>query len=387
MYQTEIESKAQSIYIHLPFCKTKCPYCDFASFAKVSEWDLKRDYLDALLNEIKHKMNLVRLEKISTIFFGGGTPSVHSPEEIKAILQSIKKHSSFADDIEITMELNPGTVDKEKLQAFVDIGINRVSFGAQSFDEKLLEKLGRGHSLQDSFDTVEILQNLDLKSWSFDLIYGLPGQSLASWQDTVNQALSFEPKHISAYALSIETGTPYGDIYKNSLHPSLPQEDLLADMYLFANDKFAATGLQRYEISNWALAGHECRHNLCYWQAHEYLAFGLSAHGYIDSRRYSNTRDLRKYIETFQQDSQDFFYAADTLDLITPAEAEEEEFMLALRLNTGISRSSTLFSKLNQSKLQEFIEQSLCSEENGVVSLTAKGALLSNEIIFALMKT
>lgn len=381
----------KSIYIHLPFCKTKCPYCDFASFAKNSEWDLKKNYIEALVNEINHKMQILKPKEISTIFFGGGTPSIHSPEEIALILNVIKSHTAFAKDIEISMEVNPGTIDAEKLQGYIELGVNRISFGAQTFDEKLLEKLGRGHSLEDSYQTIEILESLKLKSWSFDLIYGLPGQTMQSWQDTVNRALSFNPKHISAYALSIETNTPYGDIYKNSFHQDLPQEDLVSDMYLFANDMFEKQGLKRYEISNWAQAGFECQHNLTYWKAAEYLACGLSSHGYLAGTRYSNTRDLQNYIQEFSEiPNNDLYYAAQSKSQISLEESNEEKVLLGLRLVPGLDNSMSIWNHLNQSKIKSFVEEGLIDKKiiknnNQSISLTSRGALLSNTIISELL--
>lgn len=369
-----ILTKPRGIYIHLPFCKTKCPYCDFASFAK--EDDKRQVYIDALVREIDTRMQKWAFEPgtIETIFFGGGTPSVHSKAELAQVLDKIKQHFSLADSVEITLEANPGTIDRSKLEQFLELGVNRISFGAQSFDAALLDKLGRGHSVQDSIDFIEVLTELfpdSLNSWSFDLIYGLPGQSIESWLSTVETALSYKPPHISAYCLSIEKNTPYGKIYKDSSHATLPQEDDLVTMYERANELFAAAGLQRYEISNWSKPGHEARHNLIYWRAQEYYAFGLSAHGYVDSCRYQNTRDLDEYIAGISETQS---------SRIPNDEKLEEKIMLQLRLREGLDLDEDIQAYINTVNLEKMKKQGFISGDK-TIKLTDKAQMLSNRII------
>ncbi|MBT6843267.1 MAG: radical SAM family heme chaperone HemW [Candidatus Melainabacteria bacterium] len=369
-----ILTKPRGIYIHLPFCKTKCPYCDFASFAK--EDDKRQVYIDALVREIDTRMQKWAFEPgtIETIFFGGGTPSVHSKAELAQVLDKIKQHFSLADSVEITLEANPGTIDRSKLEQFLELGVNRISFGAQSFDAALLDKLGRGHSVQDSIDFIEVLTELfpdSLNSWSFDLIYGLPGQSIESWLSTVETALSYKPPHISAYCLSIEKNTPYGKIYKDSSHATLPQEDDLVTMYERANELFAAAGLQRYEISNWSKPGHEAQHNLIYWRAQEYYAFGLSAHGYVDSCRYQNTRDLDEYIAGISETQS---------SRIPNDEKLEEKIMLQLRLREGLDLDEDIQAYINTVNLEKMKKQGFISGDK-TIKLTDKAQMLSNRII------
>lgn len=372
-------SQPQSIYIHLPFCMTKCPYCDFASFAVGDKDRSFDDYIDALVYEIDYRCQGTDKSIIKTIFFGGGTPSVHSQKELRRILDKIQDHFIFDPEIEISLEANPGTVNRDKLQAFKELGINRISFGAQTFDPALLTKLGRGHSINDTYRTLEDIIALDFKSWSFDLIYGLPGQDLGSWQATVDESLSFNPPHISAYALSVEENTPYGDIYKNSKHPDLPQEDDLVAMYQLADESFASRSLKRYEISNWSRVGHEAKHNLCYWRAQEYYAFGLSAHGYLNSKRYANTRDLNRYIEAAKQKMNNF--EEQEASYISEADSLEEEILLRLRLEEGLDLDLAAAKKINSTKLDLMLEQGMLEQDDRIIRLTSKGILVSNSVI------
>jgi len=424
---------AKSIYIHIPFCKTKCPYCDFASYvsnqpansqllryADLSESSLTaqstpvlrdlqashlenfqtnlslkknkyEEYTDALINEIRYRLPKKDKTLISTVFFGGGTPSLHSKEEYQEIFKTLQEYFIFSDDMEITLEANPGTIDRNKLSELIEAGINRISIGVQTFDEVLLQKLGRGHSVEDSYQAIEDLKSLDLKSWSFDLIYGLPGQTIESWEATVDKALSFNPPHISAYALSIEEATPYGKIYKDSKHPDLPVEEAVVEMYNLAHKKFKEAGLERYEISNWAKPGDEAKHNLTYWYAEEYYAFGLSAHGYIDSCRYANTRDLKSYLESFSEAQNNltsnfnFDHCVEN-NLIPEDEKLEEKIILNLRLNTGLEINEGIKHKINFESLEKLKTDGYLVDIAETIFLTDKAILVSNKVINQLVK-
>jgi putative oxygen-independent coproporphyrinogen III oxidase len=385
----------ESIYIHMPYCKTKCPYCDFASFANdLTNHNKYKEYTSALINEIRFRMPADYLTKkplIKTIFFGGGTPSLHSAEEYQNILNVLQEYFVFDNNIEISLEANPGTIDEEKLFGFLGVGINRISIGVQSFDEALLNKLGRGHSVEDTRNAIRILQALDLQSWSLDLIYGLPKQSLDSWQETLGEALSYNPPHISAYALSIEQNTPYGAYYKNSHHQDLPIEDELVAMYHQAHDSFLASGLNRYEISNWAKPGHEAKHNLTYWYAAEYYAFGLSAHGYINSRRYANTRDLKKYLEDFSSvypnsDKKYNFHNVVELLEISEDEKLEERIILNLRLASGLDLTGAILDKINVHNLDKLKNTGYLDQQGDRLVLSDKAILVSNKVIHDLVK-
>jgi oxygen-independent coproporphyrinogen-3 oxidase len=390
--------KARSVYIHLPFCKSICPYCDFASYANKSA-EMKATYLAALKTEIRAVGELLgnifcnggaesaSKFTIDTVFFGGGTPSIHSAKEIEEILNALKEYVIFSDDAEITLEANPGTVDLEKLQAFKDIGINRLSIGAQTFNQDILSKLARGHTVEETFEIIDLIKKVNFKSWSFDLIYGLPHQSLDDWKSTLELALEKGSPHLSAYALSIEPITPFGSIYGSSEHPDLAGEEALAEMYEVCNQMLKERGLNRYEVSNWAKGGHESRHNLCYWKADEYLAFGLSAHGYLRGYRFAHTRDIEEYIRLFTQPVDIIQKALRTgtiyedYKFIGKKEALEEEIMLGLRLSSGLEKRNEILSLLNREKINTLINEGFILEYPDRFSLSEKGYFLSNGVI------
>ena len=378
----------KSIYIHLPFCKTKCPYCDFASFTEKNK-DIQSQYLKTLANEITSFFRTYKIDKnkteIKSIFFGGGTPSIHSGKEIANIIKQLQIFTKFHNEVEITMEANPGTIDLDKLYKFKAAGINRLSIGAQTFSQKLLDKLARGHTVEDTFEIIELIKKVNFKSWSFDLIYGLPKQSLKDLEETLNLAIKQGSPHISAYALSIETNTPFGNIYKNSYHPELAQETELAEMYKLLNEKLASNHFERYEVSNWAKTGHECKHNLTYWRAEEYFAFGLSAHGYFKSHRFANTRELQKYMEIYSQEADLNTKIYDNYTKIDEAEKIEEEILLKLRLKEGLYLSPQIKDKLNQEKLNYYQSQDYLEANGEHIKLKDKAFFVSNHIIADLL--
>lgn len=378
-------SEAESIYIHLPFCKTKCPYCDFASFSDTKSRELEKEYMNVLKQEIIFRSkNIHALKKIRTVFFGGGTPNIHKPKDIEEIINLLKNEFEFEKQVEISLEANPGiSKNPEKnLEEFIEAGINRISFGAQTFNPILLEKLARAHDINDSLSMIESLRSLSIKKklrWSFDLIYGLPKETLESWNETIKTALGFFPKHLSAYALSIENETPYGKFYKNSNHPDLPLEDDLVDFYETLNEKLEEQGLKRYEISNWAIKGEECRHNINYWKAREYYAFGLSAHGYLDKIRYFNTKNLKEYLDTKGK----IELQGET---ISKSEKYREKILLGLRLSEGLELDKNLIKFIDEKKLNEYIKAGYILEKKNIISLSLKGCLVSNTIICGIIK-
>ena len=313
-----------SLYIHIPFCTHRCAYCDFNTYAGQEE--MIPAYVEALCKEIEfvgdHAEQSGSEVEVHTIFFGGGTPSLLSPPQFDSIFKSIRSTFTLTPDCEITIEANPGTVSYENLLKLREIGINRISYGVQSANAFELRMLERAHNFFDVIEAVTSARKAGFDNLNLDLIYGLPEQTLETWQTTVKRILDLHPEHISAYALTLEHGTPFGRWSSKGILP-LPDPDLAAEMYEWASDTFEANGYIQYEISNWAKINAEggmqnaepyssvsihhssfqCRHNLQYWRGLPYLAFGAGGHGYANGYRYSNVLRIKTYIERLSHPS------------------------------------------------------------------------------------
>ena len=380
--------QASSIYVHFPFCIKKCHYCDFATFVDKNK-SYEQKYINALKNEIKflvedQKLQTTKKNPIKTIFFGGGTPSILSPEDLKEVIDLLKTHFNLSQIQEFSLEANPGTLNKQKLQEFMELGINRFSLGVQSFDADILAPLNRGHSIEESIQSIELIKSAKPQSWSLDLIYGLPSQSLSSWEKTIDQALSFKPKHVSAYALNIEEKTVFHKKYQSEEHPEIPNEDLQSEMYQILNQKLENNGLIRYEISNWAQKGHESLHNINYWLAKEYYAFGVGAHGYLNSVRYENTKNFKEYLNLYKDEkSVEQPYLSKTE--IPEEEKKQEQVLLGLRLNSGIKLDDSLISVINQERLEFLIKKKMVLRNSNTIKLSPDYYLLSNQVIAQLL--
>ena len=287
-----------SIYVHVPFCTHRCAYCDFNTYA--GQERLIPAYVQALCKEMEFVGNASRVaqsvREVHTIFFGGGTPSLLTPGQFETIFESLRQNFTLREDAEITIEANPGTVSCEDLTELHRIGINRISYGVQSANTEELRMLERIHDFLDVIEAVRSARKAGFRNLNLDVIYGLPEQTLETWQTTVNRILDLHPEHISAYALTLEHGTPFGRWASKGLLP-MPDPDLAAEMYEWLSETLEANGYVQYEISNWAKPGYECRHNLQYWRGLPYLAFGAGAHGYANGYRYSNVLRIKTYIE------------------------------------------------------------------------------------------
>jgi len=299
-----LSSPLFSLYFHIPFCTHRCAYCDFNTYA--SQEDMIPAYVDALIHEIKFTSNQMtnlpgNRARVHTIFFGGGTPSLLTPRQLESIFESIRNSFTLTENAEITIEANPGTVSYEQLLELQGIGINRISYGVQSANTEELRMLERAHSFFDVIDAVASARKAGFDNLNLDLIYGLPEQTLSAWQTTVQRILDLHPEHISAYALTLEHGTPFGRWASKGLLP-LPDPDLAAEMYEWLSETLENNGYVQYEISNWSTPGHECRHNLQYWRGLPYLAFGAGAHGYANGYRYSNVLRIKTYIDRLSAD-------------------------------------------------------------------------------------
>ena len=296
-----LSSESISLYVHIPFCETKCPYCDFNTYAAIEP--LMPSYVAALNTEITLWGKLLGSPEVHTIFFGGGTPSYLPSDDIRHAMATI--HSAFRvePDAEVTLEANPGDFSDDKLAAYLDCGINRLSIGVQSFDDDLLKTLGRRHNAADAIQAYRQAQDAGFDNISIDLMYGLPYQSIGHWQDTLRQALELAPPHISMYCLTLEGGTPMERWVEQGSMPT-PDADLAADMYLAAQNEMRDAGYRHYEISNWALDGKRSRHNLTYWRNEPYLGVGPGAHSYLAGCRFSAIRSPREYIRRMGDESE-----------------------------------------------------------------------------------
>lgn len=325
--------KPLSIYIHIPFCVRKCLYCDFLS-APAGEQE-QEQYLRALLEEIGREAAAYEQYEVQTVFIGGGTPSLFSENWIEQILKTVYDCFHIAKEPEITMEVNPGTVTRVKLEGYKKAGVNRLSIGLQSAQEEELKLLGRVHTAKDFLVTYDNAIKSGFNNINIDLMSAIPGQSLESYQDTLNQVLSLKPAptHISAYSLIIEEGTPF---YEQKAQLQLPDEETDRILYKITNDILKRNGYHRYEISNYAKEGYECRHNKVYWLRGDYIGFGIGAASLVQNVRWSNIGDVEAYSKS-QNESLNIKEQVDTLSL----EEQMEEYMfLGLRLIEGISEEN-----------------------------------------------
>lgn len=287
------------IYIHIPFCKQKCFYCDFCSFANKNE--MQEKYVEAVINEIK---NITHKEKytVTTIYFGGGTPSILNPEYIKNILQEIESSFEILDDAEITIEINPGTVNEEKLKKYKEYGINRLSIGLQSANDKILKKIGRIHDYKQFEETFFYARKCGFKNINVDLMIGLPTQAIEDVKQTLEKIIQKNPEHISVYSLIIEEGTIIEKlINENKLQ--LPDEETERIMYWTVVNELKENGYNQYEISNFSKKTYESKHNTNCWKQKQYIGLGTSAHSYLNKKRYSNTNNIEEYIKNIQENN------------------------------------------------------------------------------------
>ena len=318
---------AHALYLHIPFCTHRCAYCDFNTYAGKDA--LIPAYVDGLIREINAQSAGER-HLASSIFFGGGTPSLLSTPQLASLMDALRAKFTWSSNIEISLEANPGTVSATYLQALRQMGFTRISFGVQSAHPADLHLLERTHDFWEVIRAVKWARQAGFENLSLDLIFGLPEQPLSRWQDTVKRALELHPEHLSLYALTIESGTPLGHWAARGLVP-LPDSDLAADMYVWASEFLAQNGYIQYEISNWAKAGRACRHNLQYWRNLPYFGFGAGAHGYIDRIRYANVLSIPAYLRRLQKPSSRFPAAVSRKE-ISRREAMQETMMLGLRL-------------------------------------------------------
>lgn len=323
-----MKKPACALYVHIPFCRTRCAYCAFNTYAGLES--LIPAYGEALCAEIRQDQFCA---PVATVYFGGGTPSLLPPDVLARILEDLQERFHLLPDAEMTLEANPGTVDRAYLRRVRELGINRLSLGAQSAHEEELRLLGRRHTWADVVAGVEASREVGLDNVNLDLIYGLPGQPLARWPESLEAALSLEPDHISLYALTLEEGTPLqGRVARGELPP--PDDDLAAEMYEWAEARLARAGYVHYELSNWARSDrHVCRHNLTYWYNEPYLGFGAGASSWWGGRRWTNVRHPEEYIRRWAVGES----VVEETEEIGPRLEMGETMMMGLRLVGGVS--------------------------------------------------
>lgn len=404
--------KELELYLHIPFCERKCAYCDFLSAP--ADLPVRISYIKKLQEEIAYYGAQYGEYQVSSIFFGGGTPTILEGYQLAAILETVKEHFNITTDAEITVECNPGTLTAGKAEKLVQAGFNRLSMGLQSADDRELQLLGRIHNFAQFLESYDLARKAGFQNINVDLMSALPGQTLKSWQDTLQKVTVLRPEHISAYSLIIEEGTPFYErfaederIREEGGHPRLlPEEDVERQMYELTETFLQIKGYERYEISNYAKPGYECRHNCGYWIRKDYLGLGLGASSLVEHQRFQNTSDLKTYLEqeySPQCEGQDE-RIAETIQLqektgltqtghhihieTLDKKSEMEEFMfLGLRLMTGISRQQfedtfrvTLESVYGE-VLRKLKGEQLIEEVAGYVRLTEHGIDVSNYVL------
>ena len=398
------------IYIHIPFCRSHCSYCDFAT--GMYESDLAETYVVALCREISKWKEIENPFAVDTIYFGGGTPSLLAPEQIERILKAVHERFEVVNGAEVTIELNPASVGAQqanihrrdpenaevaqrnnetelplrKLSDFRRLGINRASFGAQTFDDQELKQLGRTHTSADIPATFQRLREAEFENINFDLIAGLPGQTLRGWKRNLNLALKLRPEHLSLYLLDIHEGTPLADQIRRRMRPK-PDDDLAGEMYRVMIDQVTAAGYGHYEISNFCLPGFQSRHNTKYWNGAPYYGFGCSAHSYDGARRrWANEREVAKYVELIETEQSTVGELTD----LKEEDARSESIFLGLRLMRGLdledyrSRFGADLREQYDTELNRLCEAGLIEIDHELLRLTTRGALLSNEVFAAL---
>jgi oxygen-independent coproporphyrinogen-3 oxidase len=377
-----------ALYLHIPFCHIRCYYCDFNTYAGILP--LREPYVRALIDEILLRGELARHNgaprRARTIFFGGGTPSLLSTGQISRILDACREAFALDEDAEITLEANPGTLSLASLEGLRAAGINRLSMGAQSFDAKLLKTLGRIHSPAEISQAVFNARKAGFRSLNLDFMFGLPGQTMQHWKDTLDSALALRPEHLSLYSLIIEEGTPFFTwTQEGRIVPG--DEDLCADMYEYADERLQDEGYENYEISNWALPGHQSRHNLTYWHNLPYLGMGAGAHSFYAHRRFSNVLDPNDYIRRVKQGE---LPEAES-ETVERAQEMSETAFLALRTAQGLhlptfeQRFSESFTEYVGDRLRVVDEAGLLEYAGEWLRLSKRGRLLGNEVFMRLL--
>jgi oxygen-independent coproporphyrinogen-3 oxidase len=385
-----------SLYVHIPFCASKCGYCDFNSYA--GQEHLIPAYARAVAREARLWHGATAGRSVTTAFFGGGTPSLLPIEELRHVMDGLRDVFDIAEDAEMTLEANPGSVDEEYLRALLDLGFKRLSLGVQSFHDDELRALDRIHSAEDARKAVREARAAGFDNLSLDLIFGLPAQPMERWRQSLEEALALIPEHLSLYALTVEEGTPLARDVVEARTPA-PDPDAQAEQYEWAGGRLARAGYEHYEISNWARPGFRCRHNLTYWECREYLGLGAGAHSYLDGVRFANAAAPAEYLSLVDQSCEESGAGAGRTPMrqvvsrepLTPELALADVLILGLRLVEGVSlagfreRFGTDAMEVFGERLAEPFAQGLIETAGGRLRLTDRGRLLGNEVFARLL--
>jgi oxygen-independent coproporphyrinogen-3 oxidase len=378
---SSLEDMAKSAYIHIPFCAHKCDFCDFAAFAGVDELSL--EYCRTVAKEIHDRLNSRPNDtKLESVFYGGGTPGYIDPQQLRLVHEALIESAGVAPDAEITLETTPQTITADKARAWKEIGINRISVGVQSFSDAELKAMGRDHTSTEALRGIEAAKSAGFENVALDLMYGLPEQTVQSWQSTLQTALSLKLPHMSAYGLTIAGNSPLLLRYPKE-SAAYPNEDAFVSMYEMLIDSCEQAGLSQYEVSNFARPGYQSAHNITYWMNDEYLAFGVSAHRYVGGVRSSNYRSLKRYMREYLGD--------ETHEIIDKKTRISEAIFLGLRMRKGLDLQ--LFERrygcdlldIAADKIQKLTEGGFLQHEAGHLRLSQKGVLVSNLVLAELM--
>ncbi|WP_195945499.1 radical SAM family heme chaperone HemW [Paraclostridium bifermentans] len=367
------------LYIHVPFCAQKCYYCDFNSY-KINS-NQKKEYLINIEREMKFYKEEFKDKCFDTVFFGGGTPSILTVSELKELVNNINENFNIKDDAEITIECNPGTINREKLEAMKKMGINRLSIGLQATQNYHLKSIGRIHTYEEFEKNYYDALNIGFENINIDLMYALPNQKTQEWKDTLDKIIKLNPSHISAYSLILEEGTKLYDMYQNKEFELL-DEDTDINMYNYTIDTLKRHGYNQYEISNYSKENLECKHNIIYWKCDNYLGLGPGASGFIGDTRYSNIEDICEYNKCIMQNIRP---VSEEIELTKKDKIEEFIFM-GLRMNEGINidvfkeRFDTDFYDIYQEVMDKLIKRELVRFDGKNISLTQKGREISNSV-------
>lgn len=375
---------ASSLYVHIPFCASKCYYCDFNSYVSTS--DVMDRYLDGIEQEIKLLATEMQWEPLKTVFFGGGTPTLLDAKQLDRMLSILHHNFKMADGVEISAEANPGTVNLDKLKVLKEGGVNRLSFGVQSFHDPILKKLGRLHDSLTVYQSYEKARLAGFSSINLDLMFGVPGQTIELFEDSLRRIVELAPEHISAYSLKVEEGTPFA-VWQSRGKLELPPEDDEVEMYQILMRTMEANGYGMYEISNFAKPGHDCRHNQVYWRNEPYLAAGAGAHGYVRDVRYVIQPTVPDYIETCLSGRRPVVES----DPIPEQIQQEDTMILGLRMIRGVEyarfkqRHGAEMRQTFGDVIDQYVKKGLLEEDEIGIRLTRQALPIANEVFSAFL--